>query len=296
MGAGWAALFAAVGGHRVRAWDPSPAARAAFADKVESARRQLIELGAPPGAEVLICDRIEEALWGADWVQENAPEKLELKAQIYRHVESAVMHDCIIASSTSSFTWSQLGAGLKHGERFVIAHPFNPPHLVPVVELFCPNRGVLERAAKFFCDLGRVPVCMKKETAGHIGNRLAAALWREAVHLVAEGVADVEDIDKVLIHGPGLRWSVMGANLGYHIGGGEGGIDHYLRHLGPSQERRWATLGQPHLTPDVCETIAAGVHAEVGARDIAELERQRDRQLMEIMKLRREHPTLDRSG
>lgn len=242
----------------------------------------------------MICDRIEEALWGADWVQENAPEKLELKAQIYQHVESAVTHDCIVASSTSSFTWSQLGAGLKHGERFVIAHPFNPPHLVPVVELFCPNRGVLDRAVNFFADLGRVPVCMKKEIAGHIGNRLAAALWREAVHLVAEGVADVEDVDKVLIHGPALRWSVMGAHLGYHISGGEGGIDHYLRHFGSSQERRWATLGNPKLTVDVCETIAAGVHAEVGGRDTAELERQRDRQLMEITKLRREHPTLDR--
>jgi carnitine 3-dehydrogenase len=293
VGASWAALFAAVGDHRVRAWDPAPAARAAFGNKVEAARGQLIELGAQAGAEVLICERIEEALWGADWVQENAPEKLELKAQIYQHVESAVTHDCIIATSTSSFTWSQLGAGLKHGQRFVIAHPFNPPHLVPVVELFCPNRGVLDRAVKFFTDLGRVPVCMKKEAVGHIGNRLASALWREAVHLVAEGVADVGDIDKVLIHGPALRWSVMGAHLGYHIGGGEGGIDHYLRHLGASQERRWATLGNPTLTSDVCETIAAGVHAEVRGRDTAELERQRDRQLMELAKLRRRHPTLD---
>jgi 3-hydroxyacyl-CoA dehydrogenase len=293
VGASWAALFAAVGGHRVRAWDPSHEARAAFVPKVESARQQLNELGDSKAAEVAVCDRIEEALWGADWVQENAPEKLELKAQIYQHVEAAVTHDCVIASSTSSFTWSQLGAGLKHGERFVIAHPFNPPHLVPVVELFCPNAGVLDRAVKFFTDLRRVPVCMKKEAAGHIGNRLAAALWREVVHLVAEGVAEVEDIDKVLIHGPALRWSVMGANLGYHIGGGEGGIDHYLRHTGPGQARRWATLGNPTLTVDVCEKIAAGVHAEVDGRDTAELEQERDRQLMEIIKLRRAHPTLD---
>lgn len=293
VGASWAALFAAVGGHRVRAWDPSPDARGSFTDKVTSAREQLSELGNSTWAEVAVCDRIEEALWGADWVQENAPEKLELKTQIYQHVESAVTHDCIIASSTSSFTWSQLGANLKHGQRFVIAHPFNPPHLVPVVELFCPNRGVLDRAVKFFTELGRVPVCMKKEAAGHIGNRLAAALWREAVHLVAEGVADVEDIDKVLIHGPALRWSVMGANLGYHIGGGEGGIDHYLRHTGPSQERRWETLGHPHLTAEVCERIAAGVHAEVDGRSTAELEHHRDRQLMEILMLRREYPTLD---
>lgn len=294
VGASWAALFAAVGGHRVRAWDPSPDARGTFTDKVTTAREQLNELGHSTFAEVAVCDRIEEALWGADWVQENAPEKLELKAQIYQHVESAVTHDCIIASSTSSFTWSQLGAGLKHGQRFVIAHPFNPPHLVPVVELFCPNRGVLDRAVKFYSDLGRVPVCLKKEAAGHIGNRLAAALWREAVHLVAEGIADAEDVDKVLIHGPALRWSVMGAHLGYHISGGEGGIDHYLRHTGPSQERRWATLGSPKLTAEVCERIAAAVHTEVDGRSAAELERERDRQLMEILMLRREYPTLDR--
>ena len=124
--------------------------------------------------------------------------------------------------------------------------------------------------------------------------RLTAHLQTVAAEQLAEGVADVEDVDKVLIHGPALRWSVMGAHLGYHISGGEGGIDHYLRHFGSSQERRWATLGNPKLTVDVCETIAAGVHAEVGGRDTAELERQRDRQLMEITKLRREHPTLDR--
>ncbi|MET0533640.1 MAG: 3-hydroxyacyl-CoA dehydrogenase NAD-binding domain-containing protein [Steroidobacter sp.] len=295
IGAGWAALFATVGGHRVRAWDPSPGVRATFADKVAVASEHLIELGAQQGADVVICDRIEEALWGADWVQENAPEKLELKAQIYQHIESAVTHDCVVASSTSSYTWSQLADGLKHAQRFVIAHPFNPPHLVPIVELFCPNRGVLDRAVKFFTSLGHVPVCMKKEAAGHIGNRLVAALWREAVHIVAEGIADAQDVDKVLIHGPGLRWSVIGTHLGYHIGGGEGGIEHYLQHTGPSQERRWATLGNPKLTPEVCDAIAAGVRAEVDGRDTVQLERERDRQLIEIAKLRREHPTIDRN-
>lgn len=293
IGASWAALFSAVGRHRVRAWDPSSVSRAAFAEKVARAQEHLIELGAQRGEDVVVCDRIEEALWGAEWVQENAPERTDLKAQLYSHVESVVTHDCVIATSTSSFTWSQLAAGLKHGERFVIAHPFNPPHLVPLVEIFCPNQGTLDRAVKFYSDVGRVPVCMKKEATGHIGNRLASALWREAVNIVAEGIADVEDVDKVLIHGPGLRWSVIGTHLGYHLGGGDGGIDHYLRHLGPSQERRWATLGNPKLTAEVCELIAAGVHKEVAGRDVAELEQQRDRQLMEILRLRREHPTID---
>lgn len=294
VGAGWAALFAAIGRHQVRAWDPSPGMREAFAEKVERAQAQLIELGAQAGEPIVVRDRIEEALWGAQWVQENAPEKVELKTQLFNHVESAVTHDCIIASSTSSFTWSQLAAAFRHAERFVVAHPFNPPHLMPVVELFCPNAGTLDRAVKFYTDLARVPVCMKKEAAGHIGNRLASALWREAVHLVAEGIASVEDVDKVLIHGTGLRWSVLGIHLGYHLSGGDGGIDHYLRHLGPSQERRWSTLGNPRLSAEVCEKIAEGVHAEVGDRDIAELEEQRDRQLMAMLMLRREHPTIDK--
>jgi 3-hydroxyacyl-CoA dehydrogenase len=293
IGASWAALFSAVGRHKVRAWDPSATARASFQEKVTRAEDQLIELGGEAGEPVAVLERIEEALWGADWVQENAPEKTELKAQLFGHVEAAVRRDCVIASSTSSFTWSQLASGLKHTDRFVIAHPFNPPHLVPLVELYSPNAATLDAAVKFFSALGRVPVCMQKEATGHIGNRLASALWREAVHIVAEGIASVEDVDRVLIHGPGLRWSIIGTHLGYHLGGGDGGIGHYLRHLGPSQERRWSTLGNPKLTDEVCEKIAAGVQAEVRGRDISELEEQRDRQLMEILRLRREHPTID---
>jgi 3-hydroxyacyl-CoA dehydrogenase len=293
IGASWAALFSAVGRRKVRAWDPSATARATFQEKVARAERQLVELGAEAGEPVAVLERIEEALWGADWVQENAPEKTELKAQLFSHVEAAVRRDCIIASSTSSFTWSQLASGLKHTDRFVIAHPFNPPHLVPLVELYSPNAATLDAAVKFFSEVGRVPVCMQKEATGHIGNRLASALWREAVHIVAEGIASVEDVDRVLIHGPGLRWSVIGTHLGYHLGGGDGGIGHYLRHLGASQERRWSTLGNPKLTDEVCEKIAAGVEAEVRGRDIAQLEEQRDRQLMEILRLRREHPTID---
>lgn len=293
IGASWAALFSAVGRHRVRAWDPSATARAGFADKVARAERQLIELGAQAGEPVAVFEHLEEALLGAQWVQENAPEKTELKAQLFSHVESVVTRDCIIASSTSSFTWSQLAGDFKHADRFVIAHPFNPPHLVPLVELYSPDAATLDASVKFFTAAGRVPVCMKKEATGHIGNRLASALWREAVHIVADGIASVEDVDRVLIHGPGLRWSVLGTHMGYHLGGGDGGIDHYLRHLGPSQERRWSTLGNPTLNEEACRKIADGVHEAARGRDVAQLEQQRDRQLMEILKLRREHPTID---
>lgn len=296
IGASWAALFSTVGGHEVWCWDPSPSARDALPSKIEHAQRQLQSLGAPNLGSARVCESQASALEAAQWVQENAPEKIELKVELYRQIERSIDADTIIATSTSSFTWSQLAKELTHPQRFVVAHPFNPPHLVPLVELYCPYSPILERAVAFFEQSKRVPVCLKKEAVGHIGNRLASALWREAVHIVAEGIAEVSDVDRVLIHGPGLRWSVIGTHLGYHLGGGDGGIDHYLRHLGPSQERRWASLGHPQLTSEVCEAIAHGVHAETAGRSIAQLESQRDAQLIEILRLRQAHPTVDQAG
>ncbi len=174
IGASWAALFCCrrSSSRCVRGIRP-PTARAAFQEKVARAESQLIELGAEAGEPVAVFERIEEALWGADWVQENAPEKTELKAQLFGHVEAAVTRDCIIASSTSSFTWSQLASGLKHTDRFVIAHPFNPPHLVPLVELYSPNATTLD-AAKFF---SACRACARLHEEGSAPATLAIA-WR----------------------------------------------------------------------------------------------------------------------
>jgi 3-hydroxyacyl-CoA dehydrogenase len=288
IGASWAALFAAAG-YEVRAWDPSAATRESFVGKVHHAREQLAALGLSSDRGVRVCEDFEDAVANAAWIQENAPEKLDLKLQLYRRLQSVMAPDAVLATSTSSFSWSQLASDLGYADRFVVAHPFNPPHLIPLVELFCPNPQTLQRAVALFRSTQRVPVCLKREAVGHIGNRLASALWREAVNIVAEGIAEVADVDNVLIHGPGLRWSIVGTHMGYHLGGGDGGIDHYLRHLGPSQERRWESLGQPKLTPEVCEKIAAGVHAEAAGRSIAELEALRDAQLIEVLRVRRAH-------
>lgn len=186
----------------------------------------------------------------------------------------------MIASSTSSLTWSDLAAGVVRRERLITAHPFNPPHLMPLVELFAVDAQVLVRAEAFYRSLGRETVALKKDAVGHIANRLASALWREAVNIVAEGIADVADVDAALVHGPGLRWSVIGAHMAYHLGGGPGGIAHYLDHLGPSQERRWATLGSPSLTPEVRQLLVDGIAEEAAGRSIAALEAERDRGLM----------------
>ncbi|WP_376962845.1 3-hydroxyacyl-CoA dehydrogenase NAD-binding domain-containing protein [Azospirillum sp. A26] len=281
IGESWSALFLAHG-LDVVAWDPDSAVLAALPQRVERLLGQLQALGtgtARPG-RLSVAQSVAAAVGDAGWIQENAPEKTAVKHSLYAEVEAAARPDAVIASSTSSLTWSDLAAGVVRRERLITAHPFNPPHLMPLVELFAADPQVLARAEAFYRGLGRETVALKKDAVGHIANRLASALWREAVNIVAEGIADVADVDAALVHGPGLRWSVIGAHMAYHLGGGPGGIAHYLDHLGPSQERRWATLGSPSLTPEVRRLLVDGIADEAAGRSIAALEAERDRGLM----------------
>ncbi|MET1028760.1 MAG: 3-hydroxyacyl-CoA dehydrogenase NAD-binding domain-containing protein [Dongiaceae bacterium] len=286
IGASWAALFAKAGGDRVLAWDPDDDACRSFPQRFEKAVGQLRELGHTETGSVTLAASLSEAVGEADWIQENAPESIDIKSALYSEIEQAASPRAILASSTSSLLWSDLARSLTRPDRFLLAHPFNPPHLVPLVELYAPDAALLDRADAFYRRLDRVPVRLKREVPGHIAGRLASALWREAVSIVAEGVADVAEVDRALVHGPGLRWSVVGAHMGYHLGGGAGGIEHYLKHLGPSQERRWSTLGTPRLSPDTCDKLIAGITAEAAGRSVEDLEAERDRQLMAILKRR----------
>jgi 3-hydroxyacyl-CoA dehydrogenase len=284
IGASWSALFSAHG-HEVAIWDPAGIAQDAL-DRIEQAREQVLAIN-PDLAGCLGSVRptasVGEAVADALWIQENAPESAALKRDLYTEVEAAAPAEAMIASSTSSLVWSELSAGMGLPRRFVTAHPFNPPHLMPLVEIF-GEAPAQERAAAFYACLGRVPVRLKREAAGHIANRLASALWREAVHIVAEGIADVEAVDMALVNGPGLRWSVVGAHMAYHLGGGAGGIAHYFDHLGPSQEHRWGTLGNPRLTPEVRKLLTEGVTAEAAGRTVGELEAERDLALMRALR------------
>lgn len=284
IGASWAALFTA-GGIDVTVWDPDDTALNAFRPRMLAARKQLAQLGLRGRGKVKLFKRLSAAVSGADLVQENAPEKIDLKRRLYNDIFNAAP-DTIIASSTSSFAWSDLTQGVAKASQVVVAHPFNPPHLVPLVELFGSDDAVVGRVMAFYETLGKVPVRMKKEAPGHIANRLASALYREAVNIVAEGIADVADVDKALVEGPGLRWSIQGAHMTYHLGGGEGGIRHYLDHLGPSQEKRWESLGNPRLSPEVKDAIVRGVEAEAAGRSIADLSAERDTALLATLKLR----------
>ncbi|WP_287742745.1 3-hydroxyacyl-CoA dehydrogenase NAD-binding domain-containing protein [Methylobacterium sp.] len=285
VGASWAALFLAHG-HDVTATDPAPGAQERLDAFVENARRQLAELGLRGEGRLRFVAGTAEALEGAEFVQENAPENEALKRALLAEIDRLAAPEVLIASSTSALVRSAIVADCARPERVLVAHPFNPPHLVPLVEIVAGDAQVAARAAALYRGLGRRPVILRREMPGHIANRLASALYREAVNLVAEGVASVADIDAALCHGPGLRWALMGPHLTYHLGGGPGGIAHYLEHLGPSQERRWASLGRPALTPEVRAAIAEGVAAEAGSLGIADLEARRDRALIAILKAR----------
>ncbi len=239
IGASWAALCCCVGGQKVSVWEPDSDARKLFSTRFEEAREQLAKLGSIESGEVSMAASLREAVSGAGWVQENIPEKLEAKKALYAELEQFVEPSTVIASSTSAFRWSDLALDLQHPERFITAHPFNPPHLIPLVEIYGIDTDVVARASRFYRTLGRRPVVLRKDAIGHIANRLSSALWREAVSIVADGIASVEDVDAALVHGPGLRWAVTGSHLIYHLGGGEGGLEKYLREMGPSQEQRW---------------------------------------------------------
>lgn len=287
VGASWAALFLAHG-LDVAAYDPSPGAEERLRSFVDHALDQLAELGTRENGQLRFSGDLTDVLGAADFVQENVPEDEALKRRMLADIDALTAEGVIVASSTSALLRSSIVAECKTPHRFIVAHPFNPPHLVPLVELVGEDESVVQQAADFYRILGRRPVILRREMPGHIANRLSSALYREAVYLVEQGVASVADIDAALCNGPGLRWAVMGPHMTYHLGGGPGGIEHYLSHLGPSQVRRWASLGNPTLSSEVQKQIVEGVAEEAGDRSIQELEERRDRALLDILKTRTE--------
>ncbi|MFW2545605.1 3-hydroxyacyl-CoA dehydrogenase NAD-binding domain-containing protein [Primorskyibacter sp. 2E107] len=291
IGAGWAALFFHHG-LDVCIWDPKPEALADVEARMRAPLAQLAEVapGAGPRGTLTLCTDLAGAVNGADLIQENAPENIPVKHALYAQVEPLMADHAVLASSTSALTWSDLSPGLQKPERLITAHPFNPPHLVPLVEIYGTDPARLERAETIYRAAERVPVRLRKDATGHIANRLASALWREAVYMVQEGIADVEAIDAALVNGPGLRWSVLGAHMAYHLGGGPGGMAAYLSHLGPSQERRWAALGTPTLSEQVQADLVAGVDREAAGRSITQLEEHRDKALIAALRARKQAP------
>lgn len=293
IGMSWASLFLAQGCD-VIVIDPDPDAADRLKAFLPTAWANLTALGltsSDTAPTPTVTDDIA-ALRHVDFVQENGPERLDAKQAIIAALEKVIRPEVIIASSTSSLCASDMQAGARAPERILVAHPMNPPHLVPMVELVA-GRDTSEEAVKgaerFYAQMQRVCIRVKREVPGHLANRLTSALFREAVHLVAEGIADVEDVDKAIAYGPGLRWALMGPHLTYHMGGGQGGYRGYLDHLGPTQEERWKSLGHPTLSEAVKAALIAGVEEELAHLDEATLIERRDAALVEILKLKAAH-------
>jgi 3-hydroxyacyl-CoA dehydrogenase len=293
IGASWTALFLAKG-LEVIATDVAPDAEASLKRFVKAAWPALERLGLAPGAsqsKVIFTKDVAAAVKVADFVQENGPERIDFKKTLYRQLDELLSPDVIIASSSSGLTMSEIQSACpSHPERCVIGHPFNPPHLVPLVEIVGGTKtseATIERAFGFYTGLGKRAVRLRKEVPGHVANRLQAALAREVYHLVAEDVVSVTDVDKALCWGPGLRWGIMGNMMLNHLGGGPGGIEHFFEQFTGPMTSWWKVLGSPELTPAVRQKLIAGVHEEVGARSIAELEADRDEILLALLEARR---------
>jgi 3-hydroxyacyl-CoA dehydrogenase len=292
IGASWSALFLAHG-LDVVATDVAPGAEAALKRFVSAAWPALQRLGLASGASqnrLSFTAALADAVKDVDLVQENGPEKIDFKKTLYRQLDELLHPSVIIASSSSGLTMSeiQLGAAI-HPERCVIAHPFNPPHLIPLVEIVGgakTSEATIQRAAEFYTSIGQRTVRLNKEMPGHVANRLQAALAREVYYLVSEGVVSAADVDTALCWGPGLRWGVMGNLMLNHLGGGPGGIEHFFQQFTGPMTAWWKTLGSPVLTPEVQKKLIDSVHAEAGSRSIDELAAERDEVLLGLIGLR----------
>ena len=279
IGASWAAHFLAHG-LDVVATDPAPGAEERLRADVAAIWPTLAPVADASLERLSFSADAGDAAARADFVQENGPERERVKHDLYRVLDEAARPGVVLASSSSGLLPSAIARGCpRHPERVVIGHPFNPPHLIPLVEVVPGEKtaeATVERALAFYTAVGKKPIRLRQELPGHVANRLQAALWQEAYSLVERGVATVADIDTAIAHGPGLRWAVLGPFLNQHLSGGPGGIAHILEHLGPPTEAWWRDLGRVTLTPELAAKLVAGVNDELAGVDPAELVARRD--------------------
>lgn len=291
IGASWAAQYLARG-FDVVATDPAPNAEANLRKYVDEAWPALTTIGLSRGAareRLSFAPTMKAALSEADLVQENGPERPDFKIKLFADMDDATPPDSLIASSSSGITMSVMQSGCKRPERCVIGHPFNPPHIIPLVEVVGgakTSAAAIQQAMAFYAAIGKKPILLHKELPGHVGNRLQAALYREVMHLIQQGVLSVADADDAVSWGPGLRWGVMGPSLQWHLGGGPGGIAHFMEHLMDPLAGMIKTLGTPEITPDLKRTIVEGVLQEAGRRSVEQLAQEEDELLVGLLRLR----------
>jgi carnitine 3-dehydrogenase len=291
IGASWAAYFLAKG-FDVAATDPADGAEKRLRTLVDGFWPALEHIGLAAGASrsrLRFDPDIARAVEGCAFIQENGPERVDVKRDLLARISAVAPSDSLIATSSSGILISDIQDAAAYPERVLLGHPFNPPHLIPLVEVVggrMTSEGAIKKALTFYGSIGKKPIHIRREVKGHVANRLQAALWREAFNLVEQGIASVEDVDTAIAHGPGLRWALLGPFLNLHLSGGAGGIAHVLEHLGPPLESWWRELGNVTLNEDLNGAIARGVTEELGAADLAHLTSQRDDMLLALLRLK----------
>ena len=291
IGASWAAQYLARG-FDVVATDPAPNAEANLRKYVDEAWPALTKIGLSPGASrdrLSFATNMKEALSQADFVQENGPERVDFKIKLFADMDEATPVDSIIASSSSGITPSVMQTNAKHPERILIGHPFNPPHIIPLVEVVGGTKTspeAIQSAIKFYASIGKKPIKLNKELPGHVGNRLQAALYKEIMYLIQDGVLSVSDADDAVSYGPGLRWGVMGPSLQWHLAGGADGIKHFAEHLMPGLFEMIKTLKTPEINDQLKQTLIDGVLGMAGDRSVEQLAQTENEELLGLLKIR----------
>ena len=290
IGCGWTAHFLGQG-YAVRVWDPVEGVKERLNSFLDLAWPAMTDLGLSEGADrnnFVVCETVAEAVEGALLVQESAPERLDLKVELLSELDKSCSSEVVIASSTSGYLVSDMIVNCKDApERVVVGHPFNPVYLLPLVEVVGgpkTSKEILEKAQNIYESTGKIVLKLDKEVDGFISDRLQEAMWREALHMVANGEATVEQLDLAITAGPGLRWALMGPMLTFHLAGGEGGMAHMLDHFGPSLKSPWTRLEAPELTQELRDAVVEGCEDEANGRSVAALVNERDKGLIAIIK------------
>src|SRR6266576_1052545 len=292
IGASWAAEYLARG-FDVITTDPGPNAEANLRKYIDEAWKDLTNIGLSKGASrdrLTFTTDMKEALSKADFVQENGPERPDFKMKLFAQMDEVTPVDSLIASSSSGITPSVMQTNCKHPERVLVGHPFNPPHIVPLVEVVGGTKTspeAIQQAIAFYASIGKKPIQLKKELPGHVGNRLQAALYKEIMYLIQQGVLSVSDADDAVSYGAGLRWGVMGPSLQWHLGGGPGGIKHFMEHLMPGLEVIIKSLGTPEITDELKQTIVDGVSLIAGNASVEQLAEEENELLVGLLSLRK---------
>jgi len=291
IGASWAAEYLARG-FDVVATDPAPNAETNLRKYIDEAWKDLTNIGLSKGAtrdRLTFTTDMKKALSQADLVQENGPERPDFKIKLYAEMDEITPVDSLLASSSSGITPSVIQSKCKQPERVVIGHPFNPPHIIPLVEVVGGSKTApeaIQQAISFYASIGKKPIHLKKELPGHVANRFQAALYREMLYIIEQGILSVEDTDAAVSYGPGLRWGVMGQSLQWHLGGGAGGIKHFMEHLMDPLAGMMKVLGTPNITPELKQKVIDGVMREAKNRSVDELAQDENEVIIGLLRLR----------